>query len=251
MSGHSKWSTIKRKKGAADAKRGQVFTRMMREITVAAKTGGGDVDGNPRLRTAVAAAKAQNMPKDNIERAIKKGTGELEGVTYEEITYEGYGPGGVAFLVECLTDNKNRAASEIRHIFTKRGGSLAKAGAVGYLFEAKGIITFEKEAVSEDALMEAALEAGAEDVVDEGDVWEVHCAPSDFNAVNEALGEAGLEPVEAEITKQASTTVDIADKGEAAKIMALMEALDEADDAQNVYSNFDIDEAILAELEED
>ena len=250
MSGHSKWSTIKRKKGAADAKRGQIFTRMMREITVAAKSGGGDVEGNPRLRTAVAAAKAQNMPKDNIERAIKKGTGELEGVTYEEITYEGYGPGGVAFLIECLTDNKNRAASEIRHILTKRGGSLAKAGAVGYLFEAKGIITFDKAAVDEDALMEAALEAGAEDVVDEGDVWEVHTSPSDFNAVNEALAEAGLEPVEAEITKQSSTTVDITDKAEAAKIMALMEALDEADDAQNVYSNFDIDEAILAELDE-
>ncbi len=250
MSGHSKWSTIKRKKGAADAKRGQVFTRMMREITVAAKTGGGDVDGNPRLRTAVAAAKAQNMPKDNIERAIKKGTGELEGVTYEEITYEGYGPGGVAFLIECLTDNRNRAASEIRHILTKRGGTLAKAGAVGYLFESKGIITFDKEGVDEDALMEAALEAGADDVVDEDDVWEVHCAPSEFNTVNEALAAAGLEPVEAEISKQASTTVDITDKGEAAKIMALMEALDEADDAQNVYSNFDIDEAILAELDE-
>ncbi|MCF8034520.1 MAG: YebC/PmpR family DNA-binding transcriptional regulator [Desulfarculaceae bacterium] len=250
MSGHSKWSTIKRKKGAADAKRGQIFTRMMREITVAAKSGGGDVEGNPRLRTAVAAAKAQNMPKDNIERAIKKGTGELEGVTYEEITYEGYGPGGVAFLIECLTDNKNRAASEIRHILTKRGGSLAKAGAVGYLFEAKGIITFEKDAVDEDTLMEAALEAGAEDVVDEGDVWEVHTSPSDFNTVNEALAEAGLEPVEAEITKQSSTTVEVTDKGEAAKIMALMEALDEADDAQNVYSNFDIDEALLADLDE-
>jgi len=250
MSGHSKWSTIKRKKGAADAKRGQVFTRMMREITVAAKTGGGDVDGNPRLRTAVAAAKAQNMPKDNIERAIKKGTGELEGVTYEEITYEGYGPGGVAFLIECLTDNKNRAASEIRHILTKRGGTLAKAGAVGYLFESKGIITFDKEAVDEDTLMEAALEAGADDVIDEDDVWEVHCSPSEFNTVNEALTEAGLEPLEAEISKQCSTSVEITDHGEAAKIMALMEALDEADDAQNVYSNFDIDEAILAELDE-
>ncbi len=250
MSGHSKWSTIKRKKGAADAKRGQIFTRIMREITVAAKTGGGDPEGNPRLRTAVAAAKAQNMPKDNIERAIKKGTGELEGVTYEEITYEGYGPGGVAFLIECLTDNKNRAASEVRHILTKRGGSLAKAGAVSYLFEAKGIITFDKQAVDEDALMEAALEAGADDVIDEGDTWEVHCAPSDFNTVNEALIAAGLTPLEAEITKQASTNVEITDKADAAKVLALMEALDEADDVQNVYANFDIDESILAEVEQ-
>jgi YebC/PmpR family DNA-binding regulatory protein len=250
MSGHSKWSTIKRKKGAADAKRGQIFTRIMREITVAAKTGGGDPEGNPRLRTAVAAAKAQNMPKDNIERAIKKGTGELEGVTYEEITYEGYGPGGVAFLIECLTDNKNRAASEVRHILTKRGGSLAKAGAVSYLFEAKGIITFDKQAVDEDALMEAALDAGADDVIDEGDTWEVHCSPSDFNTVNEALIAAGLTPLEAEITKQASTSVEITDKTDAAKVLALMEALDEADDVQNVYANFDIDESTLAEMEQ-
>ncbi|MCB2193221.1 MAG: YebC/PmpR family DNA-binding transcriptional regulator [Deltaproteobacteria bacterium] len=251
MSGHSKWSTIKRKKGAADAKRGKIFTRLMREITVAAKQGGGDVEGNPRLRTAVATAKGQNMPKENIDRAIKKGTGELEGVTYEEILYEGYGPGGVAFLVECLTDNKNRAAADVRHIFTKRGGSLAKAGAVAYQFEAKGVFTFEKDAVDEDALMEAALEAGADDVVDEDDTWEVQCSPGDFNQVNEALREAGLEPIEAEVTKQASVTVEITDKGEAAKALALMEALDEADDVQNVYSNFDIDESILAELEDE
>ncbi len=194
MSGHSKWSTIKRKKGAADAKRGQIFTRLMREITVAARSGGGDIEGNPRLRTAVAAAKGQNMPKENIDRAVKKGTGELEGVTYEEILYEGYGPGGVAFLIECLTDNKNRAAADIRHILTKRGGSLAKAGAVAYQFEAKGIITFDKAAVNEDALMEVALEAGADDVVDDGDTWEVRCAPTDFNPLNEALRAAGLEP---------------------------------------------------------
>ncbi|MBU1276947.1 MAG: YebC/PmpR family DNA-binding transcriptional regulator [Proteobacteria bacterium] len=251
MSGHSKWSTIKRKKGAADAKRGQIFTRLMREITVAARAGGGDIEGNPRLRTAVAAAKAQNMPKENMDRAIKKGTGELEGVTYEEILYEGYGPGGVAFLIECLTDNKNRAAAEVRHILTKRGGSLSKAGAVAYLFEAKGIITFDKASVGEDALMEAALEAGADDVVDEGDTWEVHCSPSDFNPLNEALRAAGLEPDEAEVTKQATTIMDITDKGEAAKVLALMEALDEADDVQNVYANFDIDEKILAELEEE
>ncbi len=251
MSGHSKWSTIKRKKGAADAKRGKIFTRLMREITVAAKMGGGDIDGNPRLRTAVDAAKAQNMPKDNIERAIKKGTGELEGVTYEEITYEGYGPGGVAFLIECLTDNKNRAASEVRHTLTKRGGSLAKTGAVGYLFEAKGYIAFDKDGLDEDKIMEAALEAGADDVKDGDDVWEVYTDPTEFSAVLNAFKEGGLEPAEAELTKLPSTTVDIADEGDARKVMALSEALDELDDVQGLYSNFDIDEAILEKLEEE
>ncbi len=250
MSGHSKWSTIKRKKGAADAKRGKIFTRLMREITVAAKMGGGDIDGNPRLRTAVDAAKAQNMPKDNIERAIKKGTGELEGVAYEEVTYEGYGPGGVAFLIECLTDNKNRAASEVRHILTKRGGSMAKAGAVSYMFEAKGYLAFAKEGLDEDQIMEAALEAGAEDVKDGDDVWEVYTDPSEFSAVLAAFKEQGLEPVEAELTKQASTMVEVKDEAEARKILALAEALDEADDVQNVYNNFDIPEEILATLEE-
>jgi YebC/PmpR family DNA-binding regulatory protein len=250
MSGHSKWSTIKRKKGAADAKRGQKFTRIMREITVAAKMGGGDPDGNPRLRSAVAAAKAENMPKDNIERAVKKGTGELEGVTYEEVTYEGYGPGGVAFLIECLTDNKNRAASDVRHILTKRGGTLAKAGAVAYLFEAKGIFTFPKEGHDEDQLMEIALEAGADDIKDEEDVWEVHCAPTDFNTVAEAFEEAGLKPESAEVTKLSSTTVAISDAGEAGKVLNLMEALDDADDVQNVYANFDIDDNLLASLED-
>ena len=249
MSGHSKWSTIKRKKGAADAKRGKVFTRIMREITVATKMGGGDVEMNPRLRTAVAAAKAQNMPKDNIDRAIKKGTGELEGVSYEEINYEGYGPGGVAFLIECLTDNKNRAASDVRHILTKRGGSLAKSGAVSYLFESKGIFTFEKEGLDEDTIMEAALEAGADDVADEEDVWVVQCAMGDFHAVSEALTEAGLTPISAEVVKLPSTEVAISDAGEAAKVLALMEALDDADDVQNVYSNFDIDDEILAKME--
>ncbi len=249
MSGHSKWSTIKRKKGAADAKRGQIFTRIMREITVAAKMGGGDIDGNPRLRTAVDLAKGQNMPKDNIDRAIKKGTGELEGVTYEEITYEGYGPGGVAFLIECLTDNKNRAAAEVRHILNKRGGTLAKAGAVAYLFEAKGVFTFDKAAVDEDQLMEVALEAGAEDVKDEGDTFEVHCAPTDFNAVSQALTAAGLKPVEASLTKLATTVAEVKEAKEAGQVLALMEALDEADDVQQVYSNFDIADEVLASLE--
>jgi YebC/PmpR family DNA-binding regulatory protein len=249
MSGHSKWSTIKRKKGAADAKRGQVFTRFMREITLAAKMGGGDVEMNPRLRTAVAAAKAQNMPKENIERAIKKGTGELEGVSYEEILYEGYGPGGVAFLIQCLTDNKNRAASDVRHILTKRGGSLAKSGAVAYLFESKGIITFDKEGLDEDTIMEVALEAGADDVSDEGEVWEVLCGPTDIAEVSEGLNAAGLTPASAELVKLPTTEVAISDPGEAAKVLALMEALDDADDVQNVYSNFDISDEIMDQIE--
>jgi YebC/PmpR family DNA-binding regulatory protein len=250
MSGHSKWSTIKRKKGAADAKRGKMFTRLMREITVAAKMGGGDPEGNPRLRTAVDAAKAQNMPKDNIERAIKKGTGELEGVSYEEVTYEGYGPGGVAFYIECLTDNKNRAASEVRHILSKRGGSMAKAGAVSYLFESKGQIILDKDGLDEDRVMEVALEAGADDVKDATDVWEVQTDPAEFISVLEAIKEQGLQPVEAQLTKLPSTTVDVTDENDARKILALAEALDEADDVQAVYSNFDIPEEMLAKLED-
>lgn len=250
MSGHSKWSTIKRKKGAADAKRGKIFTRLMREVTMAAKMGGGDIDGNPRLRTAVAAAKAQNMPKDNIQKAIDKGTGQLEGVSYDEITYEGYGPGGVAFIVECLTDNKNRAAAEVRHIFTKRGGALAKSGAVAYMFEAKGIFSFEKEGLEEDQIMEVALEAGADDVTDEGDVWQVTCSPGDFSTVAQALEDAGLKPIEAEVTKVAANIVEITDKADASKALNLFEALDDADDVQNVYSNFDIDDHVMAELED-
>jgi YebC/PmpR family DNA-binding regulatory protein len=249
MSGHSKWSTIKRKKGAADAKRGQAFTRLIREITVAAKFGGGDPDGNPRLRTAIDAAKAENMPKDNIERAIKKGTGELEGVTYEEITYEGYAPGGVAMLIEVMTDNKNRTAADIRHILNKRGGSLAKAGAVGYLFEGKGVFTVDKAAVDEDKLMEVALEAGAEDVKDEDDVFEIHCAPTDFNTVSQALTDAGIKPLSSEVTKLPSTTVAVTDLAEANRVIKLMDALDEYDDVQQVYANFDIADELLAQME--
>ena len=223
----------------------------MREITVAAKMGGGDIDGNPRLRTAVAAAKAENMPKDNMERAIKKGTGELDGVSYEEIIYEGYGPGGVGYLIECLTDNKNRAAAEVRHIFSKRGGSLAKSGAVSYQFEAKGLFAFEKEGLEEDHLMEIALEAGAEDVKEEDDVFEVTCELTDFSAVSEAFEAAGLKPVSAEVTKIATNTIEVGDVSEATKVLGLMEALDEADDVQNVYSNFDIPDEILAQMEEE
>lgn len=250
MSGHSKWSTIKRKKGAADAKRGKIFTRLMRELTVAAKTGGGDPDGNPRLRTAMDTAKAANMPKDNIAKAIKKGTGELEGVSYEEISYEGYGPGGVAFFIECLTDNKNRATADVRHILSKRGGSMAKNGAVAYLFEAQGLITLDKEDVDEDTIMEVALEAGAEDVRDDEDVWVVVTAPTEFSQVAQAVEKAGLKPIEAEVTKTATTTVEITDAKLAGQILAMMDALDEADDVQNVYANFDIPDEILDQLED-
>jgi YebC/PmpR family DNA-binding regulatory protein len=250
MSGHSKWSTIKRKKGAADAKRGKIFTRLMREITVAAKMGGGDVDMNPRLRTAVDAAKGANMPKDNINNAIKKGTGELEGVEYEEITYEGYGPGGVAFLIDVLTDNRNRTAADIRHILSKRGGTMAKAGAVSYMFEQKGSLTFDKDGVDEDALMEAALEGGAEDVRDEDDAWVVITEPGDFNQVLEALEAAELKPAEAEVAKLPSTLTDVSDPKVAGQVLALMDALDECDDVQHVYSNFDIPEEVLAGLED-
>ena len=248
MSGHSKWSTIKRKKGAADAKRGQVFTRLMREITVAAKTGGGDPDGNARLRSAVDAARAQNMPKDNIERAIAKGAGDMDGVSYEEITYEGYGPGGVGFIIEVMTDNKNRAAAEVRHILSKRGGALAKSGAVSFQFESKGLFLIEKSAADEDKLMEVALEAGAEDVVDEGELWEVHSTPSDFSALNQALQNAGIPVQEASVSKLPTVTVPVADAAEARKVLNLMEALDECDDVQQVYANFDIDDALMDSL---
>jgi YebC/PmpR family DNA-binding regulatory protein len=203
MSGHSKWATIKHKKGALDAKRGKIFTRLIKEITIAAKTGGGgDPDGNPRLRTAIAAAKAENMPADNIKRAIQRGTGELEGVSYEEITYEGYGPGGVAIIVDVLTDNKNRAVSEIRHAFSKNGGNLGESNSVSWMFTKKGVITIAKSAASEDKLTEIVLEAGAEDLNDEGENWEVLTDPKDFEAVTEALKAAKITPEHAEVTKR-------------------------------------------------
>src|ERR1700760_5102213 len=205
MSGHSKWATIKHKKGALDAKRGKIFTRLIKEIMVAAKAGGGEPDGNPRLRTAVAAAKAENMPNDNISRAIKRGTGEIEGAQYEEITYEGYGPGGVAIIVDVLTDNKNRAVSEIRHAFSKNGGNLGAEGAVAWMFTKKGVITVAKSAASEDKLTEIVLDAGAEDLSDEGENWEVLTDPKDFEAVTEALKTTKIASEHAEITKIAST----------------------------------------------
>ncbi len=241
MSGHSKWATIKHKKGALDAKRGKIFTRLIKEITIAAKQGGGDPDGNPRLRGAIAAAKAENMPAENIKRAIQRGTGELEGVSYEEITYEGYGPGGVAIIIEVLTDNKNRAVSEIRHAFTKNGGNMGAEGAVAWMFTKKGVIVVNKS-VNEEKLTEVVLDAGAEDLSDEGDNWEVLTDPKDFEAVTEALKAAKITPEHAEVTKIASTYTKL-EGTQANAMMRLLEVLEDLDDTQNVYSNFDMDEA--------
>ncbi|SEF51836.1 DNA-binding regulatory protein, YebC/PmpR family [Bryocella elongata] len=241
MSGHSKWATIKHKKGALDAKRGKIFTRLIKEITVAAKGGGGDPDGNPRLRTAIAAAKAENMPADNIKRAIQKGTGELEGANYEEIQFEGYGPGGVAVIVQCLSDNRNRAVSEVRHAFSKHGGNLGETGSVGYMFAKKGLLVVEKDAASEDKLTEIVLEAGAEDLSESGDYWEITTAPADFNAVNEAVKAAKIETLQAEITMVASIHTKLEGTA-AAQMQRLLDALEDLDDTQNVYSNFDMDE---------
>jgi YebC/PmpR family DNA-binding regulatory protein len=245
MSGHSKWATIKHKKGAADAKRGKIFTRLIKEITIAAKGGGGDPDGNPRLRTAILAAKAENMPAENIKRAIQRGTGELEGLSYEEIVYEGYGPGGVAIMVQVLTDNKNRAVSEIRHAFSKNNGNLGESGSVGYLFSKKGLIIVEKSKADEDKLTEIALDAGAEDLSDEGDTWEVTTDPRDFDAVLAAIKAAKIEPDHAEVTMVASTYQKL-EGTQASAMMRLLEVLEDLDDTQNVYTNFDMDEAAIA-----
>ncbi len=238
MSGHNKWSTIKHKKGAADAKRGKVFTKIIKEIMVAAKLGGGDPNGNPRLRTAVDKAKAENMPKDNIERAIKKGAGEMEGVTYEEITYEGYGPNGVAVLVEAMTDNRNRTVSEVRSIFTKCNGNMGEAGCVSWMFDKKGLIVFSKETDFEK-LFEAALEAGAEDVTDEEEQIEVLTDPSNFIEIRESLEKAGFKYESAEITMIPQTMIKLEGKP-AESMLKLMDRLEDNDDVQNVYANFDI-----------
>jgi YebC/PmpR family DNA-binding regulatory protein len=245
MSGHSKWATIKHKKGALDAKRGKIFTRLIKEITIAAKLGGGDPDGNPRLRGAILAAKAENMPSDNIKRAIQRGTGELEGVSYEEITYEGYGPGGVAIIVDVLTDNKNRAVSEIRHAFSKNGGNLGAEGAVAWMFTTKGVITVPKDAASEEKLTEIVLEAGAEDLSDQGESWEILTDPKDFEAVVNAIKAAGITPETAAVTKIASTYTKL-EGSQANAMIRLLETLEDLDDTQNVYSNFDMDEAPVA-----
>lgn len=245
MSGHSKWATIKHKKGATDAKRGKIFTRLIKEITIAAKSGGGDPDGNPRLRTAILAAKAENMPADNIKRAIQRGTGELDGLSYEEITYEGYGPGGVAIIIEVLTDNKNRAVSEVRHAFSKNGGNLGADGAVSWMFTKKGVISIDKDEANEDKLMEIVLESGAEDLNDEGTHWEILCDPKDFEAVTDALKAAKIKTESAEVTKIASTYTKL-EGTQANAMMRLLETIEDLDDTQNVYSNFDFDESQMA-----
>ena len=240
MSGHSKWSTIKHKKGAADAKRGKIFTRILKEMTVAARLGGGDPNGNPRLRAAVAEAKANNMPKDNIERAIKRGTGELEGATYEEVTYEGYGPGGVAIIVECLTDNTNRTTPEIRHMFEKHGGNLGTPGSVRFQFDKKGYFAIERSAVDEDKLMEIALEAGADDLqTDDPEIFEVYTTPENFEAVRQALETNKIPTVEGKLDMIPQNYVSV-DEAKSKQIMRLLEMLDDHDDSQNVWSNFDI-----------
>ncbi|HEX8619222.1 MAG TPA: YebC/PmpR family DNA-binding transcriptional regulator [Thermoanaerobaculia bacterium] len=240
MSGHSKWSTIKHKKGAADAKRGKIFTRLIKEMTVAARLGGGDVEANPRLRAAVAEAKANNMPKDNIERALKRGTGEIEGAQYEEMMYEGYGPGGVAVIVEALTDNGNRTTPEIRRIFEKHGGNLGAQGSVRFQFDKKGYFAVEKSAVGEDKLMEVALEAGADDLqTEDPEVFEIYTSPESFDAVRQALETNKIATVDAKLDMIPSTYVAL-DEVKAKAMMRLLEMLDDHDDTQNVYSNFDI-----------
>ncbi|MDQ3132113.1 MAG: YebC/PmpR family DNA-binding transcriptional regulator [Acidobacteriota bacterium] len=243
MSGHSKWHTIKHKKGALDAKRGKIFTKLIKEITVAARVGGsGDIDQNARLRKAVTDAKAQNMPNDTIDRAIKRGTGELEGVNYEEITYEGYGIGGVAVLVETMTDNRNRTVAELRHLFSKNGGNLGEAGSVAWIFDKKGYIVVDKAAKPEEELFEIALEAGADDMQDEGDVYEIYASPENFEAVTDALKSAGIETQAAEVSMIPQNYIALTGD-DAKKMLKLYEAIDDNDDVQKVYANFDIDES--------
>ncbi len=244
MSGHSKWASIKHKKGALDAKRGKIFTKLIREITVSAKLGGGDPTGNARLRAAVQAAKAENMPKDNIERAIKKGTGELAGVNYEEMSYEGYGPGGVAIMLECLTDNKNRTVADIKYVFDRHGGSLGGPGCVSWIFEKKGLFTFEKDKVDEEKLIEVALDAGAEDVRTSGDEFEAVTTPGEFEKVKKAFDAAGLPYTLAEVSMIPSKTVRLEGK-KADQMLNLIEALEDNDDISHVYANFDIPDEVI------
>ena len=246
MSGHSKWATIKHKKAATDSKRGKLFTKLIKMLTVAAKNGGGNPDTNPSLRLAIDKAKEANMPQDNIDRAIKKGTGELPGVTYESISYEGYGPGGVAFYVDVLTDNKNRVASEVRNIFSKSGGNLAVAGAVSRLFEKKGLFIVNKKDASEDQLMAIILDAGAEDMSDEGETFEIQCQPPDYEKVKKALEAAKIKIESSEVTLLPKNTVKVTGD-QAKKVLSLVEELEDNDDVQNVYANFDIPDDMLKE----
>ena len=245
MSGHSKWHSIKHKKGALDAKRGKLFTKFIKELTVAARTGGGDPDANARLRKAISDAKAGNMPNDTIDRAIRRGTGAEEGVNYEEITYEGYGPGGVALLIEAVTDNRNRTVAEIRHMFSKNGGNLGEAGSVGWLFEKKGYIVVEKAAKPEEELFDIAIEAGADDLRDDEDNFEIITSPENFEKVQEAIKSAGIEPQVAEVSMVPQTYVQLAGN-DARQMLKLMETIEDHDDVQKVYANFDIDEADMA-----
>jgi YebC/PmpR family DNA-binding regulatory protein len=247
MSGHSKWATIKHKKAAVDARRGKVFTKLIRELTSAARMGGGDADSNPRLRTAVAAAKTANMPSDTIQRAIKKGTGELPGEVYEEITYEGYGAGGVAILVDVLTDNKNRTVAEIRHLFAKHGGNLGESGCVAWMFARKGVITLNTNQIDEDTLLELVLEAGGDDVKTEADVYEIVTAPEAFEDVRSTLEQKGLTLDVAEITMMPQNTVPVEGK-QAEQVLRLMEALDDQDDVRKAHANFDISDEVMAAL---
>ena len=244
MSGHSKWASIKHKKGALDAKRGKAFTKIIREMSIAARLGGGDPNSNPRLRTAVDKAKAVNMPADNIKRAIQKGTGELEGAAYEEITLEGYGPGGVAILVEGTSDNRNRTVAEIRHVFTKNGGNLGGAGSVSYMFKPRGFIAIATDKVDEEKLMDLALEAGADDIVPAGEVFEVYTSPNGYESVLAAVKKAGIEPEEAQIGKYAENNITL-EGVKAQQMLKLIEALEESDDVQNVWANFDISDKEL------
>jgi YebC/PmpR family DNA-binding regulatory protein len=247
MSGHSKWATIKRQKGKADAARGKLFNRLIRELTIAARIGGSDPESNPRLRTAISAARAANMPNKNIESAILKGSGQVEGVAYEEITFEGYGPGGIAIMIECMTDNRNRTVAEVRHVLTKYGGNLGQTNSVSWMFKSKGIIRVPKDCMAEDKLMEIVLEAGAEDMSLDGEEFEIVTLPNAFDSVREALEKFNIKPVSAELTKIPENSVKV-EGDNSSKILKLMEAIDDLDDTQHVYANFDISDEDMEKL---
>jgi len=248
MSGHSKWANIKHKKGAADARRGKIFTRLIKEITVAARMGGGDPDGNPRLRSAIANARSENMPKDNVARAIKKGTGEIEGEVYDEILYEGYGPGGIAVLVECMSDNRNRTVAEVRHAFSKSNGNLGESGCVAYMFDKKGMIYVDKSTTTEEELMDLAIDAGADDVEEDGDQFLVVTAPEDLDDVRESLEKAGVKIAEASLTMVPQNTIAVTEEKKAKALLRLLQTLEDNEDVQNVHANCDIDEKLMDEL---
>jgi YebC/PmpR family DNA-binding regulatory protein len=247
VSGHSKWATTKHQKAVKDARRGKLFAKTIRMVEVAAREGGGNPDANPTLADAISRARAISMPNDTIDRAVKRGTGEIEGVKYETLTYEGYGPGGVALLLEVLTDNRNRAAADVRRVFTKNGGTLGDPGSVAWMFTRKGVVLIPRDSVTEDDLMLVALEAGAEDITADGDYWQVVCAPTDLQQLKDALAEAGIEPESARFSMEPNASVPL-DKDAADKVLKLMDALDDEDDVQEVYSNFEISDEILAEL---